>query len=73
MVRRSGRCAVAGPVALVVDAEQLSDDGLELVGEPIDTGIVADGRWEGAAIEAPTMWADSETYDLFYSATHTTT
>ena len=48
--------------------QQLSEDGLSLVGEPIDLGIEADNRWEGAVIEAPTLWLNEGTYFLFYSA-----
>ena len=49
--------------------QELSEDGLELVGEPIDLGLENDGgRWEGPLIEAPTLVLQDGTYYLFYSA-----
>ncbi len=48
--------------------QQVSEDGLELVGEPIDMGVRNDQSWEGALIEAPTVLHHDGTYYLFYSA-----
>jgi beta-xylosidase len=47
--------------------QELSDDGLELVGEPTDMGISNDLLWERLVIEAPTLWQHDGTYYLFYS------
>ena len=47
--------------------QELSDDGLELVGEPTDMGVSNDLLWERFVIEAPTLWKNDETYYLFYS------
>jgi beta-xylosidase len=48
--------------------QEVSEDGLELVGEPIDMGVRNDQRWEGALIEAPTVLYHEGNYYLFYSA-----
>ncbi|CAN5521432.1 glycoside hydrolase family 43 protein [soil metagenome] len=48
--------------------QELSDDGLELVGEPIDMGVQNDRPWEADLIEAPTLYLHDGTYYLFYSA-----
>ena len=47
--------------------QELSDDGLELIGEPTDMGVSNDLLWERFVIEAPTLWKNGETYFLFYS------
>lgn len=47
--------------------QQLTPDGLSLVGEPIDL-IRNDQPWEGHVIEAPTMIKQDDRYYLFYSA-----
>ena len=65
LYKNDGNCCNR-PVKIWI--QQLSDDGLSLVGEPVDLGIEADNRWEGAVIEAPTLWLDGGTYFLFYSA-----
>lgn len=65
LYKNDGNCCDR-PVRIWI--QQLSEDGLALVGEPIDLGIEADNRWEGAVIEAPTLWFDEGTYYLFYSA-----
>jgi beta-xylosidase len=49
-------------------AQQLTEDGLSLVGEPVDLGIANDHAWEAHVIEAPTILLRDETYYLFYSA-----
>lgn len=46
----------------------LTPDGLELAGEPVDTGAVSDAAWEGGVVEAPTLVLRDGTYYLFYSA-----
>jgi beta-xylosidase len=63
--KNDGNCCNR-PVRLWI--QQLTDDGLELAGEPIDLGVEADNRWEGALIEAPTLWLEAGTYYLLYSA-----
>jgi beta-xylosidase len=65
LYKNDGNCCNR-PVRIWV--QQLSEDGLSLAGEPVDTGIEADNRWEGAVIEAPTLWLHEGTYFLFYSA-----
>lgn len=47
--------------------QQLSDDGLTLLGEPTPL-ITADQGWEGTLVEAPTLWRHEDQYLLFYSA-----
>lgn len=46
--------------------QELSPDGLSLVGEP-ERLTRNDTRWEGAVVEAPTMWKQDDDYVLFYS------
>ena len=65
LYKNDGNCCER-PVKLWI--QQMSEDGLSLVGEPVDLGVAADNRWEGAVIEAPTLWLDDGTYYLFYSA-----
>lgn len=48
--------------------QELSADGLKLVGKASDMGLVNDEPWEGALIEAPTLLLRDGTYYLFYSA-----
>lgn len=47
--------------------QELAENGLELVGQPADLGVENDAPWEGAVIEAPTMFEREGTYYLFYS------
>ena len=49
-------------------AQELSADGLELVGDVHDLEIRNDAAWEGHVIEAPTLHERDGTYYLFYSA-----
>jgi beta-xylosidase len=49
-------------------AQQLSDDGLELVGDIVDLGLRNDAPWEAHVIEAPSIIELDGTYYLFYSA-----
>ena len=63
--KNDGNCC-SRPVRMWI--QQLSEDGLDVVGEPIDVGIEADNRWEGAVVEAPTLWLQDGTYYLLYSA-----
>lgn len=63
--KNDGNCC-SRPVKIWI--QELSEDGLSLVGEPIDVGIAADNLWEGSVIEAPTVWLSDDTYYLFYSA-----
>jgi beta-xylosidase len=47
--------------------QELSADGLTLVGEPVRL-IKNDKGWEGRVVEAPTMWKEADRYYMFYSA-----
>jgi beta-xylosidase len=48
--------------------QELSDDGQELLGEPVELeGLVNEKRWEDAVIEAPTLIERDGTYYMFYS------
>ena len=47
-------------------AQRLSDDGLSLVGEPRRL-VKQDRPWEGAVVEAPTLWKQDDRYYLFFS------
>jgi arabinan endo-1,5-alpha-L-arabinosidase len=47
--------------------QRLADDGLSLAGEPIRL-LGTDQRWEGALVEAPTLWKHEGRYYLLYSA-----
>lgn len=49
-------------------AQQLSPDGLQLVGAPTSLLVNDAGSWEGAVIEAPYMVKHDDGYYLFYSA-----
>lgn len=48
-------------------AQELSPDGLSLVGEPSKL-IENTEPWEGSVVEAPTMWKHDDKYYLFFSA-----
>ena len=48
--------------------QRLDRDGLALVGKPVRLGARNDAEWEGALIEAPTLWREGDTYYLFFSA-----
>lgn len=47
--------------------QELSSDGLSVVGEPADMGVANDTIWERSVIEAPTLIARDGTYYLFFS------
>ncbi len=47
--------------------QQLAEDGRTLVGTPTRL-IKQDQPWEGALVEAPTLWKHENRYYLFYSA-----
>ncbi len=47
--------------------QELTEDGLELIGEVTELGIRNDRPWEGAVIEAPTVLERDGTYYMFYS------
>jgi beta-xylosidase len=47
--------------------QELSEDGLSLVGEPVETGETNDQAWERGVVEAPTLVLHDGTYYLFYS------
>jgi beta-xylosidase len=61
--KNDGNCC-GKPVGLWV--QQLSNDGLELTGEPVEL-IQRDQRWEVPLIENPAMVKHHESYYLFYS------
>jgi beta-xylosidase len=48
--------------------QELTPDGLKLVGKATDMGVVNNEQWEGGVIEAPTLLLHDKTYYLFYSA-----
>jgi beta-xylosidase len=50
--------------------QELTEDGLELVGEPTDMAVSNDVLWERFVIEAPTLWKHEDSYYLFYSGNH---
>jgi beta-xylosidase len=50
--------------------QELTADGLELVGDVTELGIRNDRPWEGAVIEAPTLLERDGTYFMFYSGGH---
>lgn len=54
-------------VASYIYVQELTPDGLSLVGEPTRL-IRNDQAWEGRVVEAPTMWLRDGRYYLFYSA-----
>lgn len=47
--------------------QELSPDGLTVIGEPTDMGVANDTIWERSVIEAPTLIARDGTYYLFFS------
>ena len=47
-------------------AQRLSDDGLDLEGEPARL-VSNDQGWEGGVVEGPVMWKEDERYYLFFS------
>jgi len=49
-------------------AQALSADGLSLLGTPVALLTNEPGSWEGAVIEAPTLWRHAGRLLLFYSA-----
>jgi beta-xylosidase len=50
--------------------QEVSEDGLSLVGEPRDLGLRNDRLWEGAVVEAPSILERDGAYYLFYSGGH---
>jgi beta-xylosidase len=62
--KNDGNCC---SIATYIYVQQLSDDGLSLVGEPVRL-VRNDRAWEGRVIEAPTMWLEEGNYTLFFSA-----
>lgn len=61
--KNDGNCCM---MATRIYVQQLSPDGLELMGEPVAL-IRNEHPWEGTVIEAPTMWLQNGRYYLFYS------
>lgn len=57
--------AVGAPTPIFI--RELMDDGVTLVGEPIEI-LTNDRGWEGALVEGPWMIEEAGTYYLFYSA-----
>ena len=62
--KNDGNCC-AQPTRFYI--QRLSEDGLEVRGEPTDMGVSNDVVWERFVIEAPTLIAREGTYYLFYS------
>ena len=62
--KNDGNCC---GLATYIYVQQLAPDGLSLVGEP-ERLIRNDRPWEGAVVEAPTMFQYNDSYYLFYSA-----
>ena len=48
-------------------SQRLSADGLRLVGKPVRL-VKQDAEWEGALVEAPSMWREAGRLYLFFSA-----
>ena len=48
-------------------AQEMSPDGNSLLGEPVRL-VQNNNAWEGAVVEAPTMWKHDDRYYLFFSA-----
>ena len=48
-------------------SQRLSKDGLRLIGRRTRL-VKQDARWEGALVEAPTLWKHARRYYLFFSA-----
>jgi len=61
--KNDGNCCMT---ATYLYGQQLSPDGTALVGEPVQLAR-NDEPWEGAIIEAPTLWLHNDQYYLFYS------
>ncbi|MBP6015174.1 MAG: family 43 glycosylhydrolase [Candidatus Promineofilum sp.] len=62
--KNDGNCC---NMATYIYVQELSPDGLALVGEP--TRLVRNDRaWEGRVVEAPTMWLEDSHYTLFFTA-----
>lgn len=61
--KNDGNCCM---MATYLYVQELSEDGTELVGEPVRL-VRNDQAWEGAIVEAPTMWQYDGQYYLFYS------
>ena len=50
----------------VIWSQRLAADGTELAGEPARLAT-NDAGWEGAVVEAPTLWREGDEYVLLYS------
>ncbi|PYE56527.1 glycoside hydrolase family 43 protein [Deinococcus yavapaiensis] len=62
--KNDGNCC---SLLTAIYVQQLSDDGLKLLGQPKDL-IYNGALWEGNLIEAPNVYKRGSTYYLFYSA-----
>jgi beta-xylosidase len=62
--KNDGNCC---NMATWIYVQEMSPDGLSLVGEGPTRLIRNDKRWEGRVVEAPTMWKQDGQYYLFYS------
>lgn len=62
--KNDGNCC---NIATYLYVQELSDDGLSLLGEPVRL-VRNDRAWEGRVVEAPTMWLEDGNYTLFFSA-----
>lgn len=61
--KNDGNCCMK---ATYLYGQQLSEDGLSLIGEPVQL-VRNDQLWKGPVVEAPTMWLRDGVYYLFYS------
>jgi beta-xylosidase len=61
--KNDGNCCM---MATYLYVQELSANGTELVGEPVQL-VRNDAPWEGGVVEAPTMWRHDDQYYLFYS------
>jgi beta-xylosidase len=61
--KNDGNCC---SMATYLYGQELTPDGLSLVGEPVRL-VRNDDLWEGPVVEAPTMWQHEDAYYLFFS------
>jgi beta-xylosidase len=61
--KNDGNCCM---MATYIYGQELSEDGLSLVGEPVEL-VRNDTLWEGLVVEAPSMWLHENAYYLFFS------
>ena len=64
---RQGCCGLPARIFVA----ELSEDGLELAGEPIDTGVRNDQPWEARTVESAAVVLHEGTYYLLYAGNST--